>query len=114
MSVEMQNAYALSCATFNYGGSDVAKLVGQGLNVVALVGPAYCPFTDARLPGDQKIVAGAYMSRRIAELKASRINAEMDEAGGCEGWAEVFPSLPRPPQPVLAYPGSADMDDIPF
>lgn len=111
MSLEMQNAYALSCATFNYGGGDVAKLVRQGLNVVVLVGPAYCPFTDAMLPGKLKIVCGAYLSRKLAELKANRINGEMVEAGGCDGWAEVFPRPPEPPKPVLAYP---DWDDIPF
>lgn len=105
MSIEHQNAYALSQATHDYGHSKVAPLVAAGLHVVVICGPAYCRFTDAQLPGLNVYVVSSHLSRRIAERKAAMLTSEQELF---EEFVEVWPKPAREPKPALFD------DDVPF
>jgi hypothetical protein len=104
---EFQNAYEVSKLTFT---GHILPKIPDGLFAVVLESQAHCGFTDAVLPFPHRSLQRLCGSRRVADYYARKIvEANTDEDGCCEVWAEVYPKVPKK-VPLSRYFDT----DIPF
>lgn len=108
MSSDLQNAYQVSCQTYEYARVQVPV----GMFAVVFETLAYCPITDATLPSTNHHLIRLCGSRRIADYyaKVEARKAFGDE--GCFDDARVV-VLPRAFDETPYRPAVGD-DDIPF
>lgn len=102
---ELQNAYALSQQEFQDDRQQINDLRRAGRFVVAVVGPAYCPRTDACM-GERLVYLADFGTQHQADKHRETLG---EEDGDGEYRTEVFPPL-LPPAP---YEPLTDAD-IPF
>lgn len=103
---ELQNAYYESCATYEY----LSVPVPPGLFAVVYESVAFCPVTDATLPGSNKTLIRYAGTKRLANYFARKAAEKLDHEDG-ECWVSVLPKAAYEPLP---RPALVNDDEIPF